>query len=182
MDAPKGLTFLSRHRPLSLMLSAWLVAACATLPEASDKDAPPPAVHGSLAYFQQLQRMSPQAVARERISLSAAAQTPTTQVRLAMLLGQTHAANDLGKAVAMLNALLKSNAPEAVELQPLIQLLATQYQERVKSEAQNEKSAQQLKESQRRGDELQEKLNAIADIENSLSSRPSVSRPAHRAP
>ena len=173
---------LSRCRPLGLMLSAWLVVACAALPEAPDKDSPTNAVHSSLGYFQQLQRMSPQAVARERSSLSAAPQTPSTQIRLAMLLGQTHAANDLTKAVAMLNALLKSNAPEAVELQALVQLLATQYQERAKGEAQNEKSAQQLKESQRRGDELQEKLNAIADIENSLSSRPSVSRPAHRAP
>ena len=167
---------------LTIALAISMISACATLPPPPDSNSTTNAVHGTLVYFQQLQHMSPQAVARERNNLSAAPQTPAMQIRLAMLLGQTHAPNDLNKAIVMLNALLKSNAPETGGLQPLIHLLIAQYQERAKGEAQSEKSAQQLKESQRRCEELQEKLNALADIENSLQSRPNSSPPATRVP
>ena len=47
---------------------------------------------------------------------------------------------------------------------------------------QNEKLAQQLKESQRRSGELQEKLDALADIERSLPVRPTAGENLPGAP
>jgi hypothetical protein len=41
-------------------------------------------------------------------------------------------------------------------------------------ETQNEKLLQQLKDSQRRSSELQEKLDALTDIERSLPARPTA--------
>jgi len=49
----------------------------------------------------------------------------------------------------------------------------------LKLEAQNDKLLQQLKDSQRRSSELQEKLDALTDIERSLPVRPT---PAGNAP
>ena len=60
----------------------------------------------------------------------------------------------------------------AVSLNPLVRTLAVQYAERLKLEVQNDKLVQQLKENQRRSGELQEKLDALANIERSLPVRP----------
>ena len=59
-------------------------------------------------------------------------------------------------------------------------MLAAQYQERAKADVQNDKLAQQLKEAQRQNEDLQEKINAIADIENSLQARPRNDRRTSR--
>ena len=171
-----------RHhlRRLLPVLAATLLTACTALAELGENSTAADSQYGLMSYFQQLQRMTPQALARERSRLTPTPQSPAAQVRLAMLLGQTHAPNDLSRANGLLGALMKSNAPEAVRLHPLIQLLSAQYHERAKTEAQNEKLAQQLKESQQQNEKLQEKLSAIADIENTLQSRPRNSRSTSR--
>lgn len=164
-------------------LTVSLLTACAAQPHFNEEgkngfqtDLP----HGLMNYFQQLQRMSPQTLARERNSLMSTFQAPEVQIRLAMLLGQTHSPNDLNRAIGLLNVLMKSTAPEAMRLRPLVQLLSAQYHERARIEAQNDKLAQQLKDSQQQNEKLKEKLNAIADIENSLQARARNGRPAPR--
>lgn len=171
--------FACFRRCLVPLLTASLISACAALPEPGENGSTSDSLHGLLVYAQQVQRMSPQAIARERNSL-ATPQTPAAQIRLAMLLGQTHAAGDLNRAIGLLNALSKSNASGANELRPLAQMLAAQYQERAKADVQNDKLAQQLKEAQRQNEDLQEKINAIADIENSLQARPRNDRRTSR--
>ena len=99
-----------------------------------------------------------------------------------MLLGQVRGPMDLYRALALLEAVLKSGDPAAASLHPLARTLANQYQERLKLEMQNEKLAQQLKESQRRSGELQEKLDALADIERSLPVRPTAGENLPGAP
>ncbi|WP_246167797.1 permease [Propionivibrio limicola] len=125
-----------------------------------------------LGYSQLLLRLTPQELARERIVLTAMPPTPSRQVRLALLLGQPHGPRDLGRALNLLDAVLKSTAPDAVSLQPLARTLASQYQERQRLEALNDKLAQQAKDAQRRSDELQQKLDAITDIEKTMTTRP----------
>lgn len=139
-----------------------------------------------LGYFQLLQRMTPQELARERTTLAAIPKTPPAQLRLAMLLGVTRTPADLARARTVLDSLLKSTDPASVSLYPLARLLATQYNERQKMQMQNEKLAaqsellgQQLKESLRLSAELQEKLDALATIERSLPVR---SPPAEALP
>lgn len=164
------------------LVAAGLLAACASPPEWLREE--PLTVSVSkpdeatmlplLGYFQLLQRMSPQELVRERNALTSALQTPATQVRLAMLLGQPRSSTDTVRALALLEGVLKSTEPAAVSLHPLARILASQYSERLKHEMQNEKLVQQLKEGQRRSNELQEKLEALADIERSLPARPIV--------
>jgi len=132
-----------------------------------------------LGYLQLLARMTPQELQRERTTLGTIPQTPTVQVRQAMLLGQVRTQMDLARALALLEAVLKSNDPTAASLHPLARALVNQYNERLKLQiqseklvAQNERLVQQLNESLRRGLELQEKLDALADIERSLPVRP----------
>lgn len=161
-----------------------VLAACATPPVAVDEALTPSmttpvmvnetAMLPLLGYAQLINRMSATELARERTVLGAIPKTPITQARLAMLLAQPRAGMDLARALALLEGILKSKTAVAVSLQPLAQLLAAQYSERLRLDALADKSAQQLKDSQARNTELQEKINALADIERSLPVRPST--------
>ena len=186
-----------RSRWLAL-LSCLLLVACATPPEKVERaDTPSVKIDETamlplLGYLQLLNRMTPQELLRERSMLTSIPQTPATQVRLALLLGQPRAPTDLGRALSLLDSVLKSSDPVATNLQPLARLLANQYGERQKLQlqneklqvqaeklqiqvdklnAQNEKQAQQLNDSQRQTSELQDKLDALANIERSLPVR-----------
>ena len=125
-----------------------------------------------LGYFQLLQRMTPAELAQQRQILAAGPQTPSLQVRLAMLLGLSRTNSDLAKAQSLLDGVLRSTTPEAVSVHPLAGIVAIYCQERLKLETQNDKLTHQLRESQRRSDDLQEKLDALANIERSIPVRP----------
>ncbi|WP_265942681.1 permease [Dechloromonas sp. A34] len=125
-----------------------------------------------LAYYQLLSRLSPAELSRERLVLAALPQNPNTHLRTAMLFGHPRGPQDLGKATQQLELVLKSNDPAAVSLQPLARLLADNYAERQKAEGQLDRQGQQLKDSQRKTLELQEKLDGLADIERTLPTRP----------
>lgn len=170
----------------SVLLACVLVAqlsGCAG-PSVQVKDTPPTppmtapisvdetAMLPLLGYAQLLYRMSAQELSRERTLLTTIPKTPITQVRLAMLLAQPRGQVDLTRAQALLDDILKSSDPVAVSLHPLVQTLATQYGERLKLENQKDKLSQQLKETQARNAELQDKLDALANIERSLPVRP----------
>ena len=174
------------------LISAIMLTACTAPPRMTQDAAPVPVVMAAdkdarmdesamlplLGYFQLLLRLTPQELARERAMLAAIPQTPAVHVRMAMLLSLTRAPADLSRAQSLLETLLKSTDPADVSLFPLARLLASQYNERQKIQMQNEKLTaqseqlvQQLKDSQRRSTELQEKLDALASIERSLPVR-----------
>jgi len=175
------------------LFSVIMLAACTTPPRMTQDATSAPVVMAAdkgvrvdetamlplLGYFQLLLRLTPQELARERTVLATIPQTPAAHVRTAMLLGMNRASADLVRAQSLLEALLKSTDPAAVSLYPLARLLISQYNERQKNQMQNEKLTaqseqlgQQLKDSVRRSAELQEKLDALADIERSLPVRP----------
>ena len=178
-----------RNRWLGL-LGATLLAACATQPVPEPESSPPPpvvkvdeaAMLPLLGYLQLLQHMSPQELQRQRGVLAAIPQTPAAQVRLAILLGQPRGSADLVRALSLLDGVLKSRDPAAASLHPLARALASQYQERLKLETQNERLLQQFKDSQRRSIELQEKIEALTDIERSLPVRPTAGKNAPGVP
>ena len=172
---------------------ACLLAACTTLPP-EEPPAPLPeaspavpvvqviqvdetAMLPLLGYYDLLQRMKPNELARERQTLAALPPSPSVQIRQAMLLGMPRTTTDLARAQTLLEGVLRSRAPEAASLHPLAKVLATQYQERARLEAQSERLGQQLKDSQRKRDELQEKIDALTDIERSIPIRPNVGKP-----
>lgn len=169
--------------PVRSALLPWLAAfalalsACTTPPmkKAAHKDETTP--EAALVYYHGLSRMTPAELGRERMVLTAVPQTPYTQVRMAMLLGHPRVQQDLGKALALLDSVLKSSDPAAMPFHPLARVVADNYQERSKLDGQLEKQGQQLKDSQRKATELQEKLDSLADIERTLTPRPSAVRP-----
>lgn len=168
----------------SIFALAVLMAGCAATPPAVPPAAPPVTASEdagplpTLAYYQMLQRMTPAQVNRERMVLAALPPTPNTQVRTAMVLGHPRGQQDFTKALALLEGVLKSTDPGSVSLHPLARLLADNYSERQKLETQLEKQGQQLKDSQRKTVELQEKIDELADIERTLPQRPRATRPA----
>ena len=134
-----------------------------------------------LGYYQLLSRLGAADLAKERSTLTSLPQTPSVRLRLAMLYGQTRVAQDLARAQSLLEGILKSGDSLSMSLHPLARLLAGQYAERQRLEQQGarlttqvEQTALQLKDSQRRNNELQEKIEALADIERSLKARPAV--------
>ncbi len=123
-----------------------------------------------LNYHAALGKMTPAELAREKANLGSAPQQSANQLKLAMLLGQTRGAGDLPRAIGLLEGVLKNN--DAAQLHPLARLLLENYSERLRLEAQLDKQGQQVKESQRKAAELQEKLDSLADIERTLPTRP----------
>ena len=180
-------------RPLlvSLVLVLSLVlSGCASNPpeespvepeveaEAPVPSSPMPSPMSPLSYYQLLSRMTPAELGRERMVLAALPRSPNTQLRLAMLFGYPRAQQDIARAMTQLDLVLKSNDPAAVALYPLARLLADNYAERQKMDVHLERQGQQLKESQRKAVELQEKIDGLADIERTLPQPPRAVRPA----
>lgn len=137
---------------------------------------PPKLPMSPLEYYQLLSRMTLAEIGRERMVLNALPKSPNTQVRMAMLLGFPRAPQDLSRAMVLLDGVMKSTDPEAIGLQPLARLLADSYAERQKLDASLGRQDQQLKESQRKVIELQEKIDDLADIERTLPQRPRAGR------
>jgi hypothetical protein len=157
-----------------MLLASILLVACASL----SRDERPERLHGNspaavIAYHQAIARFSSADLGKEKALLAAQPATPDIQVRQAILLGHPrNPGGDLGKAVNVLDGVLKASEPVAVALHPLSRLLADSYLERQRLEAQHERQAQQLRDSQRKATELQEKLDSLADIERTLPTRP----------
>ena len=166
--------------PSALLLSLCLIlAGCAGNPFGPRKptyDEPGPLP--PLAYYQMLSRLTPSELNRERMVLAALPANPNTQLRTAMLLGAPRAPQDIGRALGLLEHVLKSSDPAALSLQPLARLLADNYSERQRLDGQLDRQGQQLKDSQRKAVELQEKIDGLADIERTLPARPRSQRPA----
>jgi hypothetical protein len=170
----------SRFRQGLFALSCLLLAACATDPQLPPsavvrREELPPVPISTLAYYQMLHRMSAAEIGRERMVLAALPGNSNNQVRLAMVLGHPRGPQDLPRAIALLDGVLKS--AEAAALHPLARLLIDNYQERQKQDVQQDKLGVQLKESQRKAVELQEKIDNLADIERTLPQRPRSARP-----
>ena len=184
-------TMRSRHcRAMIGMVLVHLLTACATLQPPTEEPEPDPptpraitvqvnetAMLPLLGYYHLLQRMTPAELTRERQTLAGIPVSPSVQVRQAMLLGMPRTTTDLARALSLLDTVQRLHTPEATSLHPLVRLLTTQYQERIKLDAQNDRLAQQLKDSQRKRDELQEKIDALTDIERSIPIRPNVGKP-----
>lgn len=141
-----------------------IFAGCAALPPPAGETAPakeerPAADEGALrallAYYATVVR-NPPPLPRER----PAPASPAQAMQQAIQSGQSRPP-DLARALQLLDAVQKSAQPEAVALRPLARLLHDQYSERLRGE-------QQLREAQRRSEQLQEKIDALADIERRL--------------
>ena len=125
-----------------------------------------------LAFYQSSQKLSASEQVRLRNALATRSQDPFLLVQQAILFGNDRGNAELAKALSILEALQKSDDENAVALQPLARVLADQYAERLKLGVQTEKLGQIARDSQKRAEQLQEKLDALAAIERSLPTRP----------
>ena len=101
-----------------------------------------------------------------------------------LALSMTHNPGDLARAQGLLDQVLHNNAPQADPWRGLARLLAYRLGEQRRAEDQVERVAQQMRDaqrdSQRRLDQLNDKLEALKAIERSLNTRQAPT-PASRA-
>ncbi len=168
-----------RHRLSVVLFSSCLaLAGCAGTPDGLPTNRfDGPGVAPVLSYYQMLGRMSSAELNRERSVLAALPPNPNTHLRQAMLLGHPRGPQDLGRALVLLEGIMKSSEPSAVNLNFVAKMLIDNYSERQKLELSLDRQAGQLKESQRKVTELQEKLDGLADIERTLPVRKPAPRP-----
>lgn len=145
-------------------------------PPAPANVAPPSeadAVTPLLAYADRLRGLPAPEVAQEITRLGNAV-SAGDQLRLALSLSQTRQLPDLARAQEVLQRALANNSEEARPLHALARLLAARFSEQRRAEEQLDRQNQQLRDLQRRLEQTQDKLDALKEIERSLSSRPAA--------
>jgi len=95
--------------------------------------------------------------------------SPVTQMQLALLLSQTRVPADLARALGLLQRVIANPSPEAQPLHPLARALAARYVEQRRVEDDRDKQAQQARDSQRRIDQLNDRIEALRAIERSFA-------------
>ncbi|MDB5851192.1 MAG: hypothetical protein JWP29_4944, partial [Rhodoferax sp.] len=127
-----------------------------------------------LAYGDKIRNLSTPELQQEIARLGDPAdpnRQPADDLQLAMALGQTRVPGDLARAQSLLQRVLANNQEEVRQLHPLARLLGARYAEQKRVEDQLDRQNQQLRDSQRRIDQLNERLEAMRAIERSLTSR-----------
>lgn len=166
-----------------MLLGGLLLGGCALQPTPPP---PPPvaetlqpadlALRQALALDRQLARLSPEAMSLWREQLQQLPASPETSVSLALLLARSGTDKDLAQAIALLEALQQAPAPEAAPWQELTRFLLDQYRRQAAQVAALQETlaqqAHQLRDSQRRYEQLSEKLEALKAIELSIPARP----------
>lgn len=159
--------------PLLIALGLGGCAAPLHGPERAASEEVQPAAPGS--YYLTLSRLSAGEFARERSDL-AASSTLESQLRLAQLLGHPRQQPpELARALGLLEHVAKA-AGASPGQRALARLLIDNYGERQRQEQLLDKLGAQLRDSQRKAVELQEKLDALADIERTLPVAPRSGR------
>lgn len=123
------------------------------------------------AYFDRVRQMSPGELGREFVRLDQPG-NPTAVLELALALGQTRNPSDTVRALGVLDPLVKSTDPQHAPWRPLARQLAARYTEQRRLEEQVERQSQQLRDAQRRQEQLAQQLEALKAIERSLTNRP----------
>lgn len=145
-----------------------------TSPEALNTQAPalPDVVTALLTYSERLRLLNPTDLAAEIAVQGDPGNTPLRQMQLALALMHMPQAADTARALGLLQRVVGSASPEATPLKPLARLLAHQLMEQRRLEDSLERQSLQLREHQRRIDQLSERLEAMRAIERSLTTRP----------
>lgn len=149
----------------------------APLPEAlaaeGDEPSTPPKdlLRDTLAYADRTLGASTADLARETARLSDLDESkPSRALRLALVLAQTRQPVDTARALGLVQRTLAN--PAAKDLHPMARLLEARLTQQRRLEDQLDRQAQQLRDAQRRNDQLSERLEAVRAIERSLTTRP----------
>ena len=167
---------------VTVVLSAMLLAACAATPVKQTPvlvQTPPrvivvpdPSVAELLAYYSSVRLMTPSELAKAQQDMAKVDASAKNNLRRAMLAATVHGTGDLARAQALLEPI--SLSTDEAALAPLAQLLAAHYAETRRQDDAIEKLNSQVRDAQRRNDQLNEKLEGLKNIERSLSVRPAA--------
>ena len=126
-------------------------------------------VGAMLAYADKVRPLGPPELAAELNRLGDLVETPAVQMQMAIVLAQTRSSADLARAIGLLQRVTANPSADAQPLQPLARTLAARYTEQRKVEDDRDKQAQQLRDSQRRIDQLNDRIEALRAIERSFA-------------
>lgn len=115
---------------------------------------------------------------KEIVRLSEGPPSPAVSIEMALGLGLTRNPGDLARAIGLLDPIARSNSPDLAVWQPWARMLLNRYAEQRRVEDQLERQNQQVREQQRRIDQLNNQVEALKAIERSMAPRPAVSPPA----
>ena len=160
--------------------SAAAPAAATDKPDSTPGDP----VEVMLMYADRVRNLPPAELAQEISRLGNGGDSAAHLVRLGIALAQSKVAANGLRAQALLQRVLGQNEQEARVLHPLVRLLSVQLAETRRAEEQIERQNQQLRDAQRRIEQLTDRLEAVRAIERSLPSRPAsgAAAPAHPRP
>lgn len=142
----------------------------------------PDGVTTLLTYSERLRQLSPNDLTAEIAVQGDPGNVPLRQMQLALSLLHPSPAADTARALALLQRVMSNASPEALSVKPLARLLAHRLLEQRKLEEGLERQSQQLRENQRRIDQLNERLEAMRAIERSLTTRPPSAPSGARPP
>ncbi|MFW2356523.1 hypothetical protein [Hydrogenophaga sp.] len=154
------------------------------MPEALNTEATPlpDVVTALLTYSERVRQLNPNDLAAEIAVQGDPGNAPLRQMQLALALMHTPQAVDTARALGLLQRVVGNPAPEATSLKPLARLLAHRLMEQRRLEDGLERQSQQLRENQRRIDQLNDRLEAMRAIERSLTTRPPAASNGARTP
>ena len=124
-----------------------------------------------LAYADRVRAMSSGELNQEAARLSPV-QSPTEQMRLALVLSQSRQTAEVIRSQELLTRLLANVSAEAEPLHPLARLLAARLGEQRRFEDLLDRHSQLARDLQRRLDQTLERLEALKAIERSMTRRP----------
>ncbi|MDO9435797.1 hypothetical protein [Hydrogenophaga sp.] len=156
-----------------------LIAAPAQAPVVlSAETAPTPdVITALLSYADRLQALSPADLAAEIVVQGDPGTVPLRQMQLALALIHLRQPAETARALGLVQRVINHVGSESLPLKPLARLLANRLMDQRRLEDTADRQTQQLRESQRRIDQLNERLEAMRAIERSLTTRPPAAAP-----
>lgn len=172
------LTGCALQRTAPPPLAAPAMAPVAPVPQAVNHVSPQDEAAPLLAYHQSLRRMTQGELLKELSGLSLQQNTPKLSMQMGMILMLTRGTGDLARAQAQLDSVASSADPAAQSLKPLAQLLSSHCAEARRLSDHNERLAAQLRDNQRKTEQLSEMLEGLKTIERNLPARPASAPPS----
>ncbi len=130
-----------------------------------------------LRYADRVRALTPGELALEIALLGEPGNQPLRQMQLALALTHSNQPVETARALGLLQRVAANANSDAAPYRPLARLIAHRLMEQRKLEDAVERQAQQLREQQRRIEQLNERLEAMRAIERSLNNR-APARPA----
>lgn len=136
----------------------------------------------ALAHADRARSLSPAELAQEIARVGDGGDTGLGIMQASVLLAQARGPANTARSQMLLQRLLGRSDAQSRTLHPLARLLAAHLSESRRADEHNERQAQLLRETQRRAEQLSERLEAVRAIERSLPSRPGAGASAPARP